>query len=515
MATPAPNRYDQVLYLSFPQDQTHPDRLSTLARLFGLETAPVERCRVLEIGCGTGGNLWGMAASLPESEFVGIDLAARPIEIGRAAAAEMGLKNLDLRVMDLMEVGPDFGQFDFIISHGVYAWVPDFVRDKVMAVSKASLAPNGVAYISYNAYPGCHMRRMLREMMQWHTRTMADPLERAQQGKALLEFVASSMPEPDAYRALMKKEVEGINKTGDWLLCHDELGDIYEPVWFWQFAGHAAEHGLQFLAEAEFAEMQSGIFSPETMETLSQLGGDVIAREQYSDFLKCRKFRQSLLCHADIELERQTSTAIVPGFSFCAPVTCPSAEPSIRSAQPETFQAHGGKASVTTPNPLAKAALWHLGRVFPRVLTFAELLAEVREILNPGAVHDGSPEDLAGERKVRSALAEILLRTFAANLVEFHVHRPRLAVDPGERPEAFSVARWQLRSDRRITTVRHGSLEVDDNLTKTLLQLADGRHTRAEITAELARISGAAVEDLAPQVDANLAKLGRQALFVA
>jgi tRNA G46 methylase TrmB len=48
---------------------------------------------VLELGCASGGNLIPMAYGLPESEFVGIDYAARQIAEGQAAVAALGLDN--------------------------------------------------------------------------------------------------------------------------------------------------------------------------------------------------------------------------------------------------------------------------------------------------------------------------------------------------------------------------------------------------------------------------------------
>ena len=51
-----------ALSASFPQ--CHPDRLATLATLFGMKPAPPEHCRVLEIGCASGGNLIPLAEAL-------------------------------------------------------------------------------------------------------------------------------------------------------------------------------------------------------------------------------------------------------------------------------------------------------------------------------------------------------------------------------------------------------------------------------------------------------------------
>ena len=182
--TMADNSYHQVPYLTVPLAQTHPDRLASVAALFGMAPAPVTACRVLEVGCGTGGNLIPMAYFLPGSRFTGIDLAEGAVAEGLRAAGELGLGNLDLIAMDLCEIGPAMGEFDYIIAHGVYSWIPEDVRDRLLAVCRERLAPQGVACISYNALPGRHVRMMLREMMLYHTRDCTDAGERIEIGRA-------------------------------------------------------------------------------------------------------------------------------------------------------------------------------------------------------------------------------------------------------------------------------------------------------------------------------------------
>lgn len=121
----ASTAYDDVPYPSVPFPQTHPDRLATLATLFGMRTASVEGCRVLELGCGDGGNLIPMALVLPGSRFLGLDLAGEPIGRGRATINALGLRNVELRQEDLRafdrSVDADLEPFDFIIGHGVYS----------------------------------------------------------------------------------------------------------------------------------------------------------------------------------------------------------------------------------------------------------------------------------------------------------------------------------------------------------------------------------------------------------
>src|SRR5260370_20831264 len=94
--------YDVVPYLGGAFAQTHPDRLATLARLFGMSPVPIERCRVLEIGCGDGGNLIPMAPRFPRSGFVGTHLPERPIPAGNGISAGPALTNISPPTLGLM-----------------------------------------------------------------------------------------------------------------------------------------------------------------------------------------------------------------------------------------------------------------------------------------------------------------------------------------------------------------------------------------------------------------------------
>src|SRR5213593_3765074 len=124
--------YDQTWYPSYTHPQTHPDQLATKATLFGLTPAPAAACRMLELGCGDGTNLASIALSLPQSQFVGLDLASTAIARGQEMTRAMGLQNITLHCGSVLDVGPDFGQFDYIVAHGLYSWVPAAVREKLL-----------------------------------------------------------------------------------------------------------------------------------------------------------------------------------------------------------------------------------------------------------------------------------------------------------------------------------------------------------------------------------------------
>ena len=178
--------YDDVPYESNPFPQTHPDRLATIASFFGVTPPPVANARVLELGCAAGGNIIPIAVVHPESKVTGIDLSARQIDDGRAVVDALELKNIDLQQKSISDIDPSFGEFDFIICHGVYSWVPDEVQTDILRISKENLAENGIAYVSYNTYPGWHMRGMIRDMMKFHVGQFTDSGMQIKQARALV-----------------------------------------------------------------------------------------------------------------------------------------------------------------------------------------------------------------------------------------------------------------------------------------------------------------------------------------
>ena len=119
-----------------------------------------------------------MAVSLPGAAFVGIDLSQRQIEEGRRTIAALGLGNIELVHGSIDTVGPDAGQFDYIVCHGVYSWVPRAVQDHILRICRRNLTADGIAYVSYNTYPGWFMRGMVRRMMKFHASRFSDPATR-------------------------------------------------------------------------------------------------------------------------------------------------------------------------------------------------------------------------------------------------------------------------------------------------------------------------------------------------
>jgi methyltransferase-like protein/2-polyprenyl-3-methyl-5-hydroxy-6-metoxy-1,4-benzoquinol methylase len=470
--------YDLVPYPSCPFVQTHPDRLATLATLFGMHPAPIDRCRVLELGCGDGSNLIPMALGLPQSEFVGIDAASVPQAKGRSVAEQLSLKNIVLKTVDILELSPDFGQFDYIIAHGVFSWVPAEIQQKILAICRANLAPQGVAYVSYNTYPGWHLRQMVREMMLFHVQQVEDPSQKVSQGRALVKFLAQARADADPFGAFLAAELEHQSERRIENVFHDDLADINTPLYFCQFMEQANNQGLRYLAEADFFEMQAHCFSPQVRETLQSISPDLHSREQYLDFLKCRRFRQTLLCHQETQLQRALSSEQVKKFYASADVVGNHPLEEVRSTA-EIELVNPRRAALKTNSPLAKAALFCLNQVWPQALFFEDLLSRVDSLLRPDSDLSGCPGS-----DESSELAEMILACFGTGLVELCTRKPPLDWQVSDRPVASPLARLQARNSSLLTTLRHTTVKFDD-LLRQLVQLLDGTRDHETLLAEL------------------------------
>lgn len=500
MSQETPFIYDQVLYPNYLHTQTHPDRLATMTKFFGLNPKPVESCRVLELGCGTGSSLLSFAYDLKGSEFIGIDLSARQIELGNKAVRGIGLKNLTLKQGDIMKITrEEFGEFDYIIAHGLYSWVPEPVRDQIMKICRELLAPQGVAFISYNALPGCHFREMIRELMLFHTREIDSSIEKVQESLGVLKFVSDSVPTEKIHHDMLKKEFEKISERNFENIYHDELAEFNHPVYFHQFVAHAEKHGLQFVSEVEYFTGKNVNFPKEVLETLDQISGDdVVKKEQYLDFITCRRFRQTLLCHKEVKISSQPDPKILREVRISSPLRPESEKPELATAKHEVFVGEK-KHRVEINHPLTKAALFYLGQIWVRSMSFDDLVRVSKELL---AKESGTDVEITARDE--EIITEILFQIFCSGMLQLHIHEPAFSTEVSEKPLASAVARWQAEESYSLSTLLSVGMKVQDALGIELIKLLDGTRDRRQLMADLTEIINSEKFDQPSEIKKNL-----------
>lgn len=486
-----PSLYDAVPYPGHAFAQTHPDRLATLGALFGLDTAPPAACRVLEIGCGDGGNLLPMALALPGSTFVGIDPSAHAIARAGEVARELGLANMRFEEVGVEDFQTPAGSFDYVVAHGVFSWVPDPVRVALLALCAHALAPRGIAYVSYNALPGARVPQTLRELLAIKLEGIEEPAARIAEARRVLNLLSG----PDGRATMLGAEAAALLDRPDALLFHDVLAPVSDPFLFSEFAARAATHGLQYLAEANLLEMQVGGV-PEELKRELLADDDVVRQEQVLDYLRVRRFRQTLLCHATAQIERTPRAEAIAGFAVSSPArwTVEDAAPPGRV----TFWAPGG-SRMTTEHEVVVGVLKRAAERWPAAVAAGDLFGD-----------DDSPPALA------AVYATVLGLYATTNLVYLHVHPPAPATVAGERPLASPLARIQARDQPEVANLRHATVPLDDEIDRRLLTLLDGTRDREALIGELTGVAGASAEELAGgRLEAGLRKLARTSLLVA
>ena len=486
-AAAAANSYDEVPYASHPFAQTHPSRLFTIGTLFGLKPAPPQRCRVLELACAGGGNLIPMADYLPDSEFVGVDLSAKQIADGQEVVSQLGLRNVRLQKADIREVDAAYGTFDYVIAHGVYSWVPAPVREKILDVCRALLNPTGIAYVSYNTYPGWHMRGMIRDMMRYHSARFQTPADRTNQARALLDFLAGSVRQEGPYSQLLKMELESLRHQSDHYLYHEHLEEVNQPVYFHQFVEAATAKGLRYLGEARIGTMVTGNFGPEIEKTLRMLATDQVMAEQYMDFLRNRMFRETLLCHAAQSPNWSvTPDALRPLHIASAARPQPAdgqQELNLADESPLTFRSPAGM-TMTTARPLIKQAMAVLQEAYPATVPFDALRRQARERLG-----GGDPADPRRAAEDGGLLAVGLLNCYmTSDLIELHGMPITFARAAGERPVALPHARVTAARTGTAANRRHELLPLSE-LDRQLIPLLDGTRDRPAIVDALTAVA--------------------------
>lgn len=518
------NPYDEVPYKSFPFAQTHPSRLATIGMISGMTPAMPDRCRVLELGCASGGNLLPMGERFPESRFVGLDFSLTAIQRGQQQLEATGISNVELRHGDILTIDRSWGEFDYVIAHGVFAWVPEPVQEKIFAVCRELLTPQGIAYISYNTNPGWRMRGMIRDVMLYRAQFFTEPADQLREARALVNFLAKSVPtEKNPYGILLNDELKLLQSKEDYYLLHEFLETVNTPLYFHQFIERAQQQGLQYLGEADFSVMSVNNFPPEVANMLKTLSSDTVQREQYMDFVRNRLFRQTLLCQKEINLERNPGPECVFPLHVASDAAPESPVTEFDPQTRVTFTRPG--STMTTREPLMKAAMVHLKEQWPRAIPFSELLAAARSrIYNGPVILDTDRDD-----KEARALAEPLLRCFATTHIDLTAFPLTPVLEVASMPVASPLMRVQAKESRIVTNQWHGTSQLSD-LQRQLIPKLDGSRSHADLVDFLVQQvqngvmmiheKGVAVKDeerirpiLTKIVDETLAQLARSGLL--
>lgn len=460
--------YDAVEYPAATYPSTHPGHLAAIARLHGLDAPDPRTARVLEIAGGDGLNLAGMAAGLPLAHFTSFDLSREAVARGQALVQAGGLGNVDVVVGDLLDWADTAdGTYDYVIAHGLYAWVPEAVRAAMWRLIDRVLSPDGIAFVSYNALPGGYLRLAVRDMVLHATRGLKGA-ERIAQARAVLRSFSAEREGDRMVQQALRKVAEPMAAKNDGSLFHDELGEVFAPQSLVEVIAAGKAHNLAFLNDA-VPKMVSDGLPGEAMDDEA-----VVAAAQASDYSAVAFFHQSLFVRPG-----RNPSRILDHTAFTALVASSKLE---RTGALEF--AHEEGPFEIGDEPLAEF-LDALGKAWPERLPLAQFAT--------------SPEH-----------CEALLNLYSSGIMALHALPFPGTLEPGERPEASPLVRAQVAMgmpilfslDLKVVTMQHGP--------RHFLSLLDGTRDREALAHDWA------ASEFSDQVDADtaLAQLAKAGLVV-
>lgn len=439
--------YDEHAYPTAIFPQTTPNRMAVVATLHGLTPPPIGTARVLEIAGGDGMNSLALAAAFPGMEVVNFDLAGSVIARGNDWARRAGLTNVRNLEMDILDAaaGAIEGPFDYVIAHGIYAWVPDHVREAVMALIGRVLSPHGVAFLSYNAKPGGWLRLAIRDMLMHELQGIEKPEARLVHARAFLSEYGQprDRPEEEIVTVMRKLALEMVDRP-DAVLIHDEMGEAYHPQTLMEVAEAAGRHGLQWLGDSDPAALMNGFLMPDDPEHDHALA---LRRQQSRDYEIGRYFRCSLLVRDTVQPSRHLDVRRLLAFQTAT------------------------RARVVDEGYKVDDAEFELND--------AALNAALRELI---ALWPGR-RPLAGLLDDEDRLTT-WARMFDQGLVHLYVSDAPHVREAGERPEASPLVRVQLEDGfTSVAALDHRTITLADPRARAFVQLLDGTRTRAELAA--------------------------------
>lgn len=470
--------YDRYKYPSLVFEYIRPDRLGAMAALHGLNISNIERWRILELGCGDGANLMSIAYSMPDTDCVGIDLSTERIREGRETAESLGLDNIRLLHLDVMGFDPaEFGKFDLVIAHGLFSWVPDPVRQKVLEIFASTLKENGFGYISYNTYPGWYFQHVVRDALRTGAGSSDDPEKQVQQAMGFLHFLADSARPDSVHKKYLEEEIVALEKRDPGSVFHDQLSENNQPFYVTEFCEMLRHKGLRFFAEAEPVSHFVKSFPPAAQEAIARSLDDPVKCEQLRDHIRFTRFRSSLICLEGSEGSYLPDASVIENL-FLASRSRPVDDNSDLTDN-SSVDFYGPKESVFgTNHPFTKTLLGVLSKKWPERMPFSRAADEIRSSF-PAMADQEFAERL-------KELCAYTMDLYFANVIHFFALDPaRLHTIP-ERPNVSAFARWQAESGQSgATGIPGAAILIENDVMRAALIYCDGTRTRDELVEEL------------------------------
>lgn len=459
--------YDALAYRSRPVPWAAPSALALTSLAHGGPSLALDGpLRVLELGAGDGAHAIPLAFFHPDWHLHAVDTSERAAEA--VAACPLELPNLGFELADVATFEAP-APFDVVIAHGLYSWVDAERRAAIRRLVSSALRDGGLAYVSFDAQPGWAVRGRVRDAL---VRGGADlPMARER-----LAGLAALVREPvGAWEPLLAHELERARDADDGYLRHEYLGPDNEAFWLGDVVRAFAEAGLTYVGDATFDRVE-GFVPPALRDAVAPIAADTIHREELLDLRLFRQLRAAVFTRGATG-EAPSPAALVEQARVACAARRRNDPFDPRPGVVERFDGPGG-AELRVEDAALKIALLVLADRYPEGLALDALRRRCVERLREVGLEPSTAS--------LEALGERLGRLFTEIQCELRLEAPRLRCEPGDRPRATALTRWEASTRGVLTTPLH-TLLPHEPIDAAIVTRLDGSRTRDAVADEVAR----------------------------
>ena len=472
--------YDEIPYQSYPFDYNRPEHLRTIGVLFGMTPPPLETARILELGCSDGGNLFRFAETYPKSFTLGVDLSKVGITNGKKVLDQLKFKNIELKSMSITDLDESYGKFDYIICHGVFSWVPDFVRNRILEVSKKLLNKDGLTFISYNTLPGWNMINTVRELMMYHATNFTDMKDKIQQARASLNFLQESLEEQNTPHAkFMQASAKYMAENEDHYLRHEYLAEENQAFYFNEFIDMARSKDLEYPGDTDVHRMYIGNLPQKIAKKLGTIT-DIVRTEQYMDFIKNTQFRCTVLIHQGTTISRNITDDTINKFNYYCTIALKTPEKEINlkdNSLVEFYLCNAREKTMASTAPAMKGVLMILNKNVGNPLSIKELITEAKKL-----VPQASDEEM--QKNINGNFPKLIFGGY----IKFILNKAKSIYTIFQKPKISALSLLQIQQvcpkNRFWITTSVNQLMVLQSYQVSIVKSLDGKHTIEQIKAK-------------------------------
>src|SRR5919109_563822 len=297
----------EVLYTEHFFRELSPSWLNYVAVLNGCQPRPLDPgFTYMELGCGLGQTVTLLAGAHPQGRFFGVDFNPAHVDWARRYAASAGIGNVEFLERSFLDLGAqEVPECDFIVLHGVYAWVSAEVRAGIQRIIRERLKPGGLVYNSYNCLPGWAADSPLQKLVYETARHLTgDASQRTQAAlKAIEELVGAKFAYFAATPTAGKMAAKMAERNANYL-AHEFLNEHWTPFYSSDVADEMANAKLAFVGSATLAENHLELLGSDDLQAKVRAQPTQRLRQLFQDLAQNTRFRRDVFVRGHAQLNR-------------------------------------------------------------------------------------------------------------------------------------------------------------------------------------------------------------------